>query len=262
MMGKTEFLVTSIKTHKPTVTVRIGEAGIEIFAGVEGEAPAAPDWNQVQDWGVAALEASAAEVKKTDRAYRNNLVHLNQARQDRNETLGELKGAHRVMRSSFNGTYGGESLPLMGLEGVPARAHLAFREQIGEVVSRMSDPVMVGALPAPRAGQSAIAIDSLVEARTGEITELEDRMEDVRGARKRATESKAVRDETRKKHRRVYSNVARIQEGIYRLAGLDELADKIRATQRAARKKDDTGQPAETTEGKEEPAEQNEQQSE
>ena len=66
----------------------------------------------------------------------------------------------------------------------------------------------------------------------------------ITGMRKRADESIVAKREAQKRHRRIYSNVARIQEGLYRLAGLDELADRIRATvPRKAREAEEAAEP-------------------
>ena len=53
---------------------------------------------------------------------------------------------------------------------------------------------------------------------------------------KRAQEAMIARDEALKASRRVYANAGRILEGLYRFAGLDELADRIRLTERAPRR--------------------------
>ncbi len=59
---KTEYLVVSAKTQKPTVNDRLAELGPAIVVGA-GEVPA-PDWNALQEWGIAALESSAARCAR------------------------------------------------------------------------------------------------------------------------------------------------------------------------------------------------------
>ncbi len=236
-LEKTDFLVVSGKTQKPTVNDRLAELGPAIIGGA-GETPA-PDWNQVQEWGIAALESSAAEVREKDRGHRKTRVRLSDARRDRNGKMTLITAAHRALRQSFTGTYGVASLPLMGLDEAPARPLLAVREQMREVVGRMRDPQLADDLPVPLAGQQPIDLESVAAAREAEIGDLEAQTGEVDSLRKQKDEALVGRDEAMKQNRRVYSNVGRLLEGVYRLAGLDELADRIRATTRAARKKEE-----------------------
>ncbi len=246
-LEKTDFLVVSAKTQKPTVNAELEKLGPEIVGG-SGEAPPAPDWNNLQEWGITALKSSAEEVRGTDRDLQNSRVRLSQARLDRREKLGRVSAGHRSLRKSFTGTYGGESLPLVGLDAVPAKAMVPAREQMRTVVGRMRDPELSGRLPEPKAGQKPIELEELAQARDLEITDLEDQMGEVDELRKQTDEALVVRDAALAKNRRVYANVGRMLEGVYRLAGLDELADRIRATVRSARKKveEDSAKPEES----------------
>ncbi len=236
-LEKTEFLVVSGKTQKPTVNARLAKIGPDLIGDGSGEAPPAPDWNHLQEWGIAALVNSAAEVRQTDRDLRKSRVRLADARQDRNQKIERIDSGHRSLRQSFTGTYGAKSLPLVGLDAEPARALPATREQMREVVSRMRDPQLAAALPEPLAGQGPIELAVVADARSGEIDDLEAKMAEIDELRKQTDEALVVRDQALAKNRRVYSNVGRLLEGVYRLAGLDQLADRIRATQRSARKK-------------------------
>ncbi len=254
-LEKTEFLVASAKTQKPTVNDRLTHIGPEIFGDDLGEAPPAPDWNQLQEWGIAALESSAEEVRQTDSEHRKSRVRLGKARRDRNRQLDQVSSSHRALRQSVTGTYGPESLPLLGLEEVPARALLAVREQMRGVVGLMRDPFAIEALPEPLAGQKSIEFEVVADAREEEIGALESKMEEIDALRKQVDEALVVRDGALAQNRRVYSNVGRLLEGVYRLAGLDELADRIRATQRAARKKSEGESDQDSSNPDAEPAE-------
>lgn len=237
LVEKTEFLVSSVRTHKPTLGANLAELPPELFPGVGGEEPTAPDWNHLQDWNIAALEASAEEVRQTDQDHRENLVQLAQLRADRRALLTRFQTGHRALRDSFTGTYGKDSLPLVGLDSPPARASLAAREQLREVISRMRDPELAEGLPDPLAGQSSIDLVSLSDAREAEIKRYDENGAELKSMRKRVVESRVRRLEARARNRRAYSNFARIQEGLYRLAGLDDLADRIRFNARSPNKK-------------------------
>ncbi len=249
-LEKTEFLVVSGKTQKPTVNDRLAKLELGTAGDGSGGALPAPDWNQLQEWGIAALENSAAEIKRTDRDHRKVRVRLSDARRDRDRKVERIAGGHRALRQSFTGTYGEPSLPLVGLDALPARRLVAVREQMREVVGRMRDPQLAAGLPEPLAGQKPIELETVADAREGEIGDLEVQMGEVDALRKQTDEALIVREEALARNRRVYSNVGRLLEGVYRLAGLDELADRIRATTRAPRKKSEP----ESSESESEPA--------
>ncbi len=238
LLARTEFLAGSLRTHQPTVVVALGELPPMIFpAG--GPAPP-PDWSQHQDWNLAALESSAAEVRHSDQEHRENLVQLAELQRDRVDGLRRLQAGHRALRASFIGTYDKGSLALVGLDGLAARGTLAAREQLREVISRLRDPDLTGLLPPPLAGQSSIDLASLASAREAELDRYEATIEELKLMRKQVVESRLRRDEARERNRQIYVNVGRVQEGLYRLAGLGELADHIRITVRSARRKEDS----------------------
>ncbi len=238
-LEKTEYLVVSAKTQKPTVNDRLAKIDPTPAGEGTGEAPPAPDWNQLQEWSIHTLEDSAEEVRSTDHDLRKSRVRLTNARQDRDGKMERMASGHRSLRQSFTGTYGPKSLPLVGLAAVPARALVPVREQMREAVGRMRDPLLASALPEPLVGQKPIDLESVADARDAEIGDLETKMGEIDELRKQTDEALIVRDQALAENRRVYSNVGRLLEGVYRLAGLDELADRIRATQRSARKQDE-----------------------
>ncbi len=235
-LEKTEFLVVSGRTQKPTVNGRLAKLESGAGDGSGGALPA-PDWNQLQEWSIAALENSAEQVRQADRGHRKSRDRLSDARRDRNGKVERIASAHRALRQSFTGTYGPTSLPLLGLDAVPARALVAVREQMREVVGRMRDSQLAGELPQTLAGQKPIELETVADAREGEIGDLEVQMDKVDALRKETDEALVFRNQVLDDNRRVYANVGRLLEGVYRLAGLDELADRIRVTTRSARKK-------------------------
>ena len=246
-LDRTEFLVMSMRTHQPNVSARLTEA----FERIGGAGAPAPDWDLVQESHAALLEASATEVRRTDQVYRLTRVKLSEMRRDRRELVGKLKTRHRDLRKSFNGTYGEDALPFVGLDAAPERRFVAFREQQLEVLERMRDPELAARLPAPRAGQAAPDLLALADAIQAEILELEAAMAAIKGMRKQVDESLVVKRETLREHRRLYVNVARILEGYYRTAGLDELAERVRSPAQPRRRR--TDETAEPTDDSQEP---------
>ena len=236
-LERNEFLVTSIRTEQPTVSLRVSQTVHEVLADGEGEPPPAPDWDLLQQHHIALLEASAAEVRRTDRVHRLNLVRDRRLRQDRREQVTVLRSGHNDLRQSFTGTYGEKALPFVGLDAAAEYTFLPLREQMVEVLDRMRDPDLAARLPAPRSGQSPIVLGPLADEREVEVDRLSETMKAINRMDKRLDGSLFAKRAAQARHRRIYSNVAKMQEGLYRLAGLDELADKIRVTVRSPRKK-------------------------
>ncbi len=228
LLEMTEFLVTSVRNLKSTAVAHLGEVFQDLLAGAG--APPAPDWSAVQDFNLALLTASAAEVQRTDRDHRHNRVRDRQLRRQRRHLVRVLKAGYRDLRQSFTGTYGEDALPLVGLDAPAEKRYLAVREQMREVIARMLDSELAARLPATRAGQAPIDLEALAGARQGEVEELEVTMEAIQESGKQLDASIVTRNEARRRHRRIYANVFRVQEGLYRLAGLDDLADRIRFT--------------------------------
>ena len=235
-LDRTEFLVMSTRIQKPSVSGELAEIFRPVLPQGEGESPRMPDWDALQETHALLLETSAAEVRRTDQAHRLNKVRLSELRRGRRLLVAALKTRHRDLRSSFSGTYGKEALPLVGLDAPPERRFVAVREQQLEVLERMRDPQLTSQLPAPRSGQAALDLTAIAGAMEAEILELEAAVAAIQRMRKRVDAALVVKRETLRQHRRLYVNVARIQESYYRLAGLDELADRIRSPELPRRK--------------------------
>jgi hypothetical protein len=69
-----------------------------------------------------------------------------------------------------------------------------------------------------------------------DVRALVDLMAALTVVRKRTDESLVAKRQALARHHRRYLNVARVQEAYYRLAGLDELADRIRPFKRSPRR--------------------------
>ncbi len=252
-LEKTSYLASSMRTQKPIVNARLADLKLELLAGETADPASVPDWDHLQEWGISKLEASALDVRQVDRTHRHKLVHLDKRRDDRVTFVDEVNEDYRQLRQSFSGTYGDNALALVGLDAVLARSFLAISEQVSELIVRMRDPGMAAALPEPTAGQSPIDLEVLATAWEARTEKLDQMSAEIDTLINNAQESRVLVQETLQRSQRLYVNVGRLQEGLYRLAGLGELADRMRATVRAPRKKvdDEAGDspPAESEEG-------------
>ena len=247
-LERTEFLVTSTRTQKPIVNARLGELASVLPGPGDGEAPRVPDWDLLQDFNVSVLEFSYREVRQAERLHRLMLSRGAQLRALQRGQIKVLKSDYRDLRKTFAGTYGEEAQLIVGLDSPPSRAIHAFREQLLEIVARMRDPQQAAQLPEPRAGQEPINLEKLAESQAAAIEKLEDTIDALKEGRKRADGTFVAKSDVQKRHQQLYVNVARVQEGLYRLAGLGDLADRIRTPERTARRKPEEEVETETAE--------------
>ncbi len=239
-----EFVIVSTRTHKSFTSAKLNQLFREAPT-VDGEGLVIPDWDQVQDCNADLLEGENAVLRRADQAHRVNLVKSSQLRRERRQRIDDLKTWHRDLRKTFEGTYGDKALPLVGLDAPPTTRFRAFQEQVVEVVERMRDPELASRLPPPRSGQKPVDLESVAQALADQIAELDKGMKAIKQMRKRLDKSLIAKREALKHHRRIYVNVAHVQEGYYRMVGLDALADRIRASipRRSQPQPDDEPQP-------------------
>ncbi|MEM7587404.1 MAG: hypothetical protein AAF560_28710 [Acidobacteriota bacterium] len=249
-LEKTSYLVTSIRATQPLVNARLAELPPLGPSGGETEVAAAiqpPDWDHLQNWAIVSLESAGDEIRGTDHAMRQLRVRVLQLRADRRDEVRAMSSDYRAVRRTFTGVYGVEALALIGLDAEPARGVLAIREQIQELIQRMREPQLRATLPPPRAGQSAPDWDALTHGWQARLRRYDDLTASIDNLAKEAQELRVVLREVRSRNRRLYANVGRVQEGLYRLAGLDDLADRMRAVERSPRKKPESETESEET---------------
>ncbi len=225
-LARTEFVVMSIRTQKTTVGAELGR----VFGGslpTDGSLPM-PDWESLQEAHALRLEDSAEQVHLTDRHHRQNRAQISGLRKQRRQMVRDLQRQYRDLRVSVTDTYDEAGLIVLGLEDLPARRFVGVRKQIPEIIERLRDPELPVQLPEPRPGHQALDFEHYAGVLDAEVQALEESSESIRRMRKHLDESVVAKGEALKENRRIYLQLARVQEGYYRLAGLDELADRIR----------------------------------
>lgn len=228
-LDKAEYLVTSIRTQLKVVSPKLIEFFSLLPPTSEGE-PAWPDWASVQEANAVRLEQATAETHQASQAYLAAKSLVNATLRLRNKLVKNLKQRYRNLRGSFGSTYTEEALPLTGLVDPPLRNFLAFREQCLFVIKRMRLEGLIEQLGGPVADLSPLDIDTIGTGLETAVGAIEAVLDDLREHQKLRDEALIVKQQAEDHLRLVYANVARIQEGYYRLAGLDELADRIRLT--------------------------------
>lgn len=241
-LDRAEFLGKSTRQQQPLVTPRLVQVYGTLPPRAEGEPPRVLDFDDLQEANAELLDEATREVRVTAHAYRQAKVKLSKLRVDRREQGKDLRKRHRNTRKTFEGTHGKDSLPLVGLDAQPEPAYTALREQWVEVIQRMRTPDLAARLGDPLAGQEPLKLDKLADGHEAAVQAFEKVTDDITTMTKIKDEALVAKKEAQKYQRRVLANVARIQEGYYRLAGLDDLADRIRVTipKRSAKPTDET----------------------
>lgn len=250
-LDKAEYLETSTRTQKAAVSPRLAETFSVVTPA--GEEPT--DWDKMQDLKADLLDHQRKVTRDAGNFHRSAKVKVKQIRRRRNRTANGLRLHYRGLKTNFEATYEIGVAELVGLDAPPERKPLAFREQLFDVVERMRDPSLVAKLGSPREGSSPLDLDALaldLEERVGTFDTV---LAELTEAEKVRDEALVARNEARDQLRRVTVNIARIQEGYYRLVGLDDLADRLRLSIRArpSRPEEPGSEPPDGGEGPEPP---------
>lgn len=232
-----EYVITSTRTQKPEVSGELGHLFLKVVPDDRQSEVTVPDWDQIQEANASLLECSLANVRDKDQAHRLNQVTWDQMRADRKTLIDDLRDQHRGLRLIVTGTYGADALPLVGLDAPPEVRMVAVREQALELLERLREPRLAAQLPAPRTGVAPLDLEAIADGIETKIRELETLLAEMKRMRTTLDASLVARRHALQHHNQIYLNVARVQEAYYRLAGLDELAKRIRTVFRATRRK-------------------------
>jgi hypothetical protein len=245
-LNQAEFLGASTLTQLSTVSPKLTEVYSVLPPAGEGEGPATPDWDLVQGSNAGLVDHANGELRTNTFFYRASKVAVVDLRRSQDLLADELRDDYRAMRLRFESAYEREKLGLVGMGSPPSRNSTGLREQLLDVVESVTDPKVLAQLGEPRSPISAVDFQALAGVFRVKVAKYEQIIKDLKQAEKVRDEALAAQEEAKKRHRRVRTNVARIQEGYYRLAGLDDLADRIRMTipERSARSAEPEPQPA------------------
>lgn len=241
-----EYLATSIRTHEAEVTSELNGFHQNLVPP-GGEGKPLPDWRFNQVVNHEMMLQANVQILDADLVFRY-------ARADVRAGVAKAKDKTVVPLNYYSdlvllveGTYGKEYLYVFGLDAARARGLLPVREQLRDVQGRMADPARIALLPAPKPGLLPLDFAGIVDGIKTVLDGFEEYLEKRKRYAKVLQAASIARNEALKDHRRVYVNIARVQEGWYRLAGLDELADRLRATLPGPRSTEPT-EPTEPTE--------------
>lgn len=226
----------------------VGAALETLYRPVLRDGETMPDWVFVQELNARLLDGSVGQVILTDEEHRDELVEEVAFREDRDSGTRTVQRRIRDERKSFAGAHGDESLKHVGLDKPPERKSLAVYRQGSHIVRMLRVPDLK--LQPARSGAVAVNPAGVADEMEPEVEALGESLANLDRQRKATDESLVAKDEAVDQLRRTYVDVARSQESYYRLAGKDELADRMRPsirrfTRGSSQPSPDSGEPTE-----------------
>jgi hypothetical protein len=188
------------------------------------------------------LVAGCEAVVATDRAYRDQRARETRFRALRNEALAEVNSKVVVLRQAFGGIYSEEKLAEMGFARRTPQQSGELLEQATHLAARLSEPTfdLSGARVDGFQGDLPQAVGDLGPA----AEKLGTSIDNLTREERRTEAAMLAKDDAFNEYNRTFLHVARTVESLFRLAGYDEVARRVRPSSR---------RPGETVEPFEEP---------
>ena len=146
---------------------------------------------------------------------------------EREELQEELAADYTYLRGNLEKRAAGRKISAQaGLQGPTAQKSSRLLRQVNVVVYRLRKPDLE--IPEDRLGAFGFDVDGTVAKLEAKAKRFAIVLARLRQLKRELQMSQVEKDETVERHRSTFVAVTRVLEGYYRLAGKDELADRIR----------------------------------
>lgn len=226
--GKAQFVRGSIARYGDDLTAGLNR----VFAPALREGQQLPDWNQFQLLSSQLLADWAVQVNQNDHQRTIALVEKNTLRQRAEQVARSVRARIGSVRKEMAAVYGEEVLTRTLLAGACESEPEALLGQARKIQARLRDPEL--SLPAPLYGEPVDPV-AMAASLDGVVGLLDAAVAGIVELRKRGDQALFAKADGLARLNCYYVNLTRCLEGMYRLAGLDEVADRIRRQKRAAR---------------------------
>ncbi len=229
----------SLHTHRK----RVGRKVDERPASADAD-PFSQAYFDHMDQELATVER---DVIKAEDAHVRKLVLIVQARRNTEEVASDLYGKQTSARQVLGGLYGSDrELELAAVSGRTPQAARALAEQVDQTVKMLRNPQ--GNEPPRKVAGVSVDFDVMADDLEGGRKVLRRSRAGLERARKAADGTRILTDEAIAEYDRVFPWVASSLEGLFRLAGEHDLADRIRTSVRRVTRKRDEKDDAEAEE--------------
>lgn len=240
LLDQAEFLGTSIRTQRGTVSPELNGVFSPPPPLGDGEPASPTNWDGVQLQNADLIDKAVLEVQEASQGHRSAKIRVSDVITERQDATTDLRKRHRAHQQILKGASGPRGLTLTGLDSSPVTTILGMREQSTLVLKQYEDPSVrekLASIPKDEAPGPVPDMDTLSGDLRDDIETFETAQSSLNQAKKVRDEAYVNKTEALDRLHRVVVNVARVQEGYYRLAGLDDLADRLRLTIRGSKSK-------------------------
>ncbi len=176
------------------------------------------------------LNLELDQVVTTDREYRDQKAQEAISRTWRDQQVESVNTGVIGLRQAFTGIYSENKLAEFGFaRRTPSRTG-ELEEQTSHLVKRLSDPELD--LTGSRFGDFKLDAPFLAQELVGSVDSLQLATDDLAREERKTEALKLAKDEALERYNKSFLWIARTVESLCRLAGLDEVAKRVRPSQR------------------------------
>lgn len=176
------------------------------------------------------LTGVSGEMVETARAYRDQKAQEAVVRGLRNERAKEVNSGVVGLRQAFTGIYSDEKLAEFGFARRTPKPPSELLEQASHLVDRLSDEELD--LNGSRFGDFQLDAPALARELVESVDGLRAAEDELTRQKRRSEALKLAKDEAVIEHDRSFVWIAQTVESLCRLAGLDEVARRVRPPRR------------------------------
>ena len=225
---------SSVETHGPSVGQTLNVMHAHRFENRE-DGLTAPDFVSVIVSFGEQLGDSRRHVADADHEHVERLRQIIDLRQERDDSISKLYQHFSIARRTIDQFFGsGKAFVIGGLEGPTAQKPTKLLRQAELAIARLEQPDLQ--LPAIEVEGFDIDPAAVAAGLRAKVERLRQVLADLRVLRREAQASRKVKNRALAAHQPTYLSIARALESFYRLAGEDELADRIRSSSRTGRR--------------------------
>ncbi len=213
----------SVAAHGPIVARKLDE----LYGQNLEEGQSAPDFQGTMSALNDRLAGSRQGLAMADNQNVEQLRKLDELQQESNELFPKLYQHMSAARNTLDQLFGkGSAFRVASIEGPTAQRKEKLLRQAELAIARFEQP----GLEFPASEYEGFEVDPEGAARglKAKVTRLRGVFDEQRRLNREVQESRKVKNRKLEEHKKTFVWTARTLEGFYRLAGEEELADRIR----------------------------------
>ncbi len=217
----------SVATHGPIVARKLDE----VYAQNLEEGQRVPDFQGIMFALKDRLAGSRQDLAVADGQNVEQLRQLDELQQESLELFPKLYRHMSAARHTMDELFGkGSAFRIASIEGPTAQRREKLLRQTELAIARFEQPNLE--FPASEFEGFTVEPEGAARGLKTKVTRLRTVSDEQRRLNREAQESRKVKNRMLEEHKQTFLWTARTLEGFYRLAGEDELADRIRPSLR------------------------------